>query len=298
MLGIPNFFLNLMSLLPFRKRVDLHPVVRRLLELAVDQRSIMLVEFTDHDLTSGRFFGPCAAFDEHTVLVDVSLHKNFPEWAGTGALVSFKIDSKGTSSYYQFTATLQATPRRTGGFGMLLNAPAEIVPNQKRSFVRVSPRREMTFGVGIWSLKDTQARPSEPASLGAAHASYRQDHPEHLALLNVSAGGLCLKLRRLENNQTPLDPQPGDRLLCLLMLRSQEGARLLPFWLDCAVMNRTEMQSEPYSILGLRFRSWAMPIPGKEKIDWFTVGDEGAVGPLGAWVLHQQLVQLRQKRTR
>ena len=281
-----------------RGRDGPHPVVRRLLEQAVDQRSGMLVEFTGHDLSGGRFFGPCVEFDDKTVLIDVSLHKEFSEWLGEAVLVNFSIDSKGASSYYQFTSRLRGLPRGVGGYGMLLDTPAEILPNQKRGFVRVAPIKAATFGIGLWALKPSQPRPDDPAALGAAQVSYRQDHVEQLSLLDVSATGLCLELKHPRENQPLIDPRPGDRLLCLLMVRAQAEERPLPFWLDCTVMNRGEREDGPYSIVGLHFNAWAVPNPGKGVVDWFAVGEGGAVGPLGAWVLRQQLTQQVQKSVR
>ena len=284
-------------LLRSRKRGGLHLVVRDLLEQAMDQRSAMLVEFTAHDLTSGRFCGPCVNFDENSVLIDVSLHKELAEWIGEAVLVSFRIDNKGASSYYQFTSRLRSLPRSVGGFGMLLDAPAEIIPNQKRSFVRIAPVKEDTFGVGVWLLDPMKGHPGDPASLGAAQVSYRHDRPEHLSLLNVSAAGLCLKMKRPQDDLPLIDPQIGDRLLCLLMLRSQDGAQTLPFWLDCVVVNRREMEDAPDNILGLHFNAWAVPHQGNGAINWFAVGEGGAVGPLATWILRQQLAQLGQKRS-
>ena len=285
-------------LLRSRKRSGLHPVVRDLLEQAMDQRSAILVEFTDHDLAGGRFCGPCVNFDENTVLIDVSLHKELAEWIGETVLASFKIDNKGASSYYQFASHLRALPRSGGSFGMLLDIPAEIIPNQKRSFVRVAPVKDDTFGVGVWLLNAAmKGRPDDPASLGAAQVSYRHDRPEHLALLNVSAAGLCLKIRRPQDDLPLIDPQIGARLLCLLMLRSQDGEQTLPFWLDCIVMNRRELEDAPYNILGLRFNAWAVPHQSNNTVNWFAVGEEGAVGPLATWVLRQQLAQLGQKKS-
>jgi len=286
-----------MFLLRSRKRGGLHPVVRGLLDQAVDQRSVMLVEFMNQEF-GGRFAGSCVEFDEKTVLLDVFLYKELSAWIGEAVRVSFQLDNKGASSYYQFASRLRGTPCGNGGFGMLLDMPAEIIPNQKRSFVRVAPFEEMTFGVGIWALKATQPRPDDPASLGAAQISYRRDHAEQLSLLNVSAAGLCLKLQHAQETQALLDPQPGDRLLCLLMLCSQDGEQTLPFWLECTVANRAEQEDGSHTIVGLRFNAWAVPHRGKGAVDWFAVGEEGAVGPLGAWVLRQQLAQLTPKKGR
>ena len=198
--------MDLLSLLPSRKRSGLHPAVRGLLEQAVDQRSVMQVVFTDPELAAGRFTGPCAEFDEKTVLVDVALHKNLSEWIGEAVQVSFKIDSRRLSSYYQFASHVRALSRFGTGFGMVLATPEEILSNQKRSFVRISPSKEVIFGVGIWELKPTQARLRDPSSLGAAPVSYRQDHQRELMLLNLSAGGLCLKAQRPQEEQPSMDP--------------------------------------------------------------------------------------------
>ena len=282
-------------LLRSRKRGGMHPMVRGLLEQAIDQRSVMLVEFAGPELAGGRFAGSCVEFDEDTVRIDIALHKELSEWIGEAVLVSFRIDNKGTSSHYQFTSRLCELPRIAGGVGMLLDLPAEIIPNQRRSFVRLVPSKGVVFGVAIWPLKATQQRPDDPASLGAAQLIYRQDHSEQLLLLNVSAAGLRLELKRPQDDQPSIDPQLGDRLICLLILRSQEGAHPLPLWLECAVMNRAEKEDAPHSIVGLHFSGWAVSLGGKGAINWFTVGAGGAVGPLGAWVLRQQLVQLAQK---
>ncbi|MDR0239762.1 MAG: hypothetical protein LBI88_05980 [Deltaproteobacteria bacterium] len=281
-------------LLRSRNRGDLHPVMQNLLDQAVDQRSVMSVEFLDQELAGGRFSGPCVKFDAQTVLVDVSLNKEVDEWIGETVLVGFRLDNKGTSSYYQFVSQLRELPRCTGGFGMLLDTPAEIVPSQKRSFIRLTPSREAIFGIGIWPLKVTQLRPDDPASLGVARICYRQDREDQLSLLNVSAAGLCLELKCSQENA--LVQQPGDRLLCLLILRPQEGKHTLPLWLDCTVVRCDAKEDEPHSIVRLRFTAWAAPRRGKGEVEWFTVGQEGSVGPLGAWVLRQQLSQLARKK--
>ena len=287
------------SLFLLRSRTDggPHPVVRGLLEQAMAQRSVMLVEFIDQELASGRFFGSCGEFDEDTVLIDVALRTERSEWIGEAVLVSFRIDHKGASSHYQFTSRLCGLPRGVGGFSMLLEAPAEIMPNQRRSFIRLIPSTGVVFGVAIWSLKDAQPRPDDPASLGAAQCIYRQDHSAQLALLNVSATGMRLEFKRPRDDQASIEPQPGARLICLLMLRSQGGGQPLPLWLECTVKNRAEKENGAHSIVGLNFNAWAVTHGGKDAITWFTVGEGGAVGPLGTWILRQQLVQLTQRKT-
>ena len=280
----------------FRNRRDLHPVVQSLLDQAVEQRSVMFVEFLDPELAGGRFSGACVEFDEQTMLVDVSLHKEIDEWIGETVLVGFRLDNKGTSSYYQFASQLRGLPGSLGGFSMLLDTPAEIIPSQKRRFIRLTPFKEAIFGVGIWPLKTMRPRPDDPASLGVARISYRQDRVDQLSLLNVSAAGLCLELKRSQKNQLSLAPQPDDRLLCLLILRPLEGKQTLPLWLDCTVVSCDAKEDEPHSIVRLRFTAWAAPRRGKGAVEWFAVGEEGAVGPLGAWVLRQQLAQLASKQ--
>ncbi|MDR0466723.1 MAG: PilZ domain-containing protein [Deltaproteobacteria bacterium] len=160
---------------------------------------------------------------------------------------------------------------------------------QKRNFVRVSSDQEQTIGVGVWRLQPNQERPDDVAALGVAHLSHHPDQQDQLSLLNVSAGGLCLRLKLSQEGKPPLEANPGDRLICLVMLRRQTKDRSLPFWLDCTVMNRREEEDGLHCAVGLHFHAWAAPQPGKTKIEWFSVGDEEAVGPLGSWVMREQL---------
>ena len=282
--------MDLLSLLRSGSPGGLHPVVRELLEQAIDQRSVMVVTFTHHEMAGGRFSGSCAVFDEHTMLIDASLRHDVSAWTGEAVQVNFKLDNKGASSYYQFVSRLRGLPRHSGGFGMLLDVPAEIVSNQKRSFVRIVPRKEVVFGVGVWQLKPEQPCP-DPGSLGAAQASYRQDHQEQLALLNLSAAGLCLKLWHPQEDLPSINPKLGDRLMCLLMLGAREAAQTLSFWLDCTVVNRGDRKNEPCSILGLHFNAWALPNKSKGAVSWFPVYEGGAIGSLASWVLRQQFAQ-------
>jgi hypothetical protein len=164
--------------------------------------------------------------------------------------VHFKLGRKGASSSYQFASRLRGLPRSGGSFGMLLDVPAEIVLRQKRSFVRIAPSQEAVFGVGVWQLPPGQPCPDIPTSLGAAQASYRQDHQAQLALLNLSAAGLCLKLRHPQEDRPSINPRIGDRLLCLLMLGSWEAEQTLSFWLDCTVVNRGDRETSRTALWG------------------------------------------------
>ena len=283
--------MDLLSLLRSSRSGGLHPVVRELLEQAMDQRSVMTVAFTHPEMAVGSFAGACAEFDEHTMLVDVALRHDYSAWTGEAVQVQFKLDNKGSSSYYQFASRLRGLHRGSGGFGILLDVPVEIVSSQKRSFVRIAPRQEAVFGVGVWQLQPGQACPDIPTSLGVAQASYRQDRQAQLALLNLSAAGLCLKLRHPQEGQPSLDPRIGDRLLCLLMLGSWEAEQTLSFWLDCTVVNRGDRESEPYSVVGLHFEAWAVPSKDRGAVSWFPVHQGGAIGTLASWVLRQQFMQ-------
>jgi len=291
--------MGLLALLSSRKRADLSPVVRDLLEQAILQRSTMQVEFTDAELTSGRFAGPCVKFDEKTVFVDVALHKHLSELIGEEVRVSFKTHTKRTSSYYQFTSQVHSLPRCGAAYGITLAIPEEIRSNQKRSFVRITPRKEAVYGIGVWEMQPARTHRNDPDALGAAQVSFRQDHQKELALLNVSAGGLSLKVQRPPEDQPAMDPQPGDRLLCLLMLAAPEGEPALSLWLESTVVNRRELENDPCAVVGLRFDAWAAPAQDKGGVAaWFGLGEDGAISALATWIVRHQLQQLPQSKAR
>ena len=285
--------MELLSLLRFKKPAGMHSVVRSLLEHAMEQRSLMKVEFTDRELTDRSYSGPCMEFTEDTMLVGIGLCDAIHSWTGDPVLVSFKIDSRGASSYYQFASHLRGMVPSIGGFGLLLDAPTEIVSNQKRGCVRITPRPEVVLGVGLWRLNPKKARPADPTRFGDAELSYRQDHPNQLTLTNISAGGLGLKLRHTVEDQSALDPQLGDRLLCLLMLGSQDGEQTLSLWLDCSVVSCGEKENRTSYNMGLQFDAWAMPAPdGEKNVNWFPVSETWPIASLTTWIMHQQLMQM------
>jgi hypothetical protein len=262
-----------------------NPVVRGLLESAVARRSIVRVELASSDGDGALFSGPCGSVGSRLLRVDVSLRRPLPDCLGMAVEATFALTSKGTRSYYRFTSRVRGMPRRRGGTALLLDCPEEIIPNQKRSFVRLAPPRETVFGMGIWPLAAGSPRPPDPSAFGAAVFSYRQDKEGRLSLVNISAGGLSARIP--ETGDGAPDIRPHNRLLCLLLLRALEKGQLLPIWLDCSVV-RSESEQSVVN-LGLRFDAWAMPNRGRDGVDWFPVGVDGAVGPLASWVLRRQM---------
>jgi hypothetical protein len=271
----------------FRRKSALkrNPVVRELLDHAVAQRSVMRVEFVLSDGGGMFFSGPCGSVGSRLLRVDACLKSPLPERLGAVVEVTFALTNRGARSHYRFMSRVRGMPRRRGGVALLLECPEEITHNQKRGFVRLAPPKETIFGVGIWPLAAGAPRPPEPAALGNAAFSYRQDKEGRLSLANISAGGLNVKVS--EAGEDASDIRPCPRLLCLLLLRALEKGQLLPIWLDCSVV-RSESGESAVS-LGLRFDAWAVPNRGRDGVEWFPVGGDGAVGPLASWVLRRQM---------
>lgn len=289
-------------------KTRLDPVIGGLLNLAADQRSTMLVEFEGPETFGAQLSGPLLAVTAHGLLIDVALRGDSPSrWIGESVQVSFKIEGKGASSYYRFVCRVRDMPSRFGAHALLLDNPEEIRSSQRRRFVRIALTGENTFGMGVWLLRPETPRPAVPSALGHALYSYRRDKTEQLALLNISAGGLRMQIRAPEADEAGA-MRPGARLICLVMLRSDETeGKTLPFWLDCVITHKLDPEEDAQEAedeaegnrrltFGLSFTAWAVQNRGKGAVDWFTVEEGGAVGPLAAWVLRRQIARYAQLR--
>ncbi len=267
-------------------------VVLELLNAAVDQRSVMELEFHAEDMHGRLLSGPCSQVGENFLTVDVGLEYSVHSWTGETVEVSFKLAYKGSPAFYRFTSrviTMQPGPRAVS---IKLELPLFIQPMQKRNYVRVIPLPSHLLGMGLWSLDPAKPLPLDSTGLGRAAVSYRPGKLTQCSLLNLSAGGMRVAVPQAFLQQFPSELKLQSHILCLLLLRAPDSEQPLPFWLACTVLSLVEDQSDTSVIIvGLKFRAWALSETGSSGIFWFPTGKAGEVSPLASWVLRHQLEQ-------
>jgi c-di-GMP-binding flagellar brake protein YcgR len=269
-------------------------IARGLLLSAIDQRSTMDIELSAEGILSHVLSGPCSSIENDKVAVEaVGLKRGLQAWIGEPVDVSFRLTHKGTSSYYHFTSRVIGMQDDPSSVSVLLALPDQVLPMQKRSFVRITPQSSHLLGIGLWPHDPAQPLPMTYAKLGSAVLSYRPGQVAQCTLLNLSAGGMRMEVPKDLLPLLPAELTLESQLLCLLLLRSPVSDQSLPFWLACAVVSLTDNPEEdaPDLIIGLKFKAWALSEAGSQDIVWFPTGRSGEVTPLASWVLRHQLEQ-------
>ena len=272
-------------------------IVRELLLNAIDQRSTLELEFASEEMQGRTLTGPCSAIENGIATVDVGLEYSLQTWGGEPVQVSFKLDYKGTSTYYRFTSHvigMRAGPRAVS---IELELPPHIFPMQKRHYMRINPLPSHILGMGLWSLDPALPLPLDSTDLGCAALSYRPGKLTQCSLLNLSAGGMRVEVPPVLLHQLPTNLTLRSQLLCLLLLRSHDSEQPMPFWLACTLVSLEGDQEDATNvILGLKFKAWALSETGTSDMFWFPAGKSGEVAPLASWVLRHQLEQNKLRR--
>jgi hypothetical protein len=266
-------------------------VVFALLDTAIAQRSVMELEFSSPEAHGRKVSGPCSEVRDDRIVVDLGLEYSVQSWIGETVEVSFKLDYKNTSTYYRFPSRIAAMHTGARDLAVEIDLPDYIYPTQKRNYVRIRPTPGHILGMGLWSLDPMLPLPLDSTALGRAVLSYRPGKVLQCVLLNISAGGMRIAVPKALSQQFPIDLTLQSHILCLLLLRSQDGGEPMPFWLVCTVPSLFEDQEHAQVIIGLKFKVWALSEAGSSDILWFPVGKSGEVAPLASWVLRHQLEQ-------
>jgi len=270
-------------------------IVRELLLSAIDQRSTLELEFISEDMHGRLLSGPCASLSDDSVTVDIGVEHKLQTWIGEPVDVAFKLAYKGTSTYYHFPSQVIGWRDRPSAISVELALPPQILPMQKRTYMRINPTPGHILGMGLWSLDPTQPLPPHSTNLGCASLSYRPGKLTQCSLLNLSAGGMRIEVPQALLQQFPLSLTLQSQLLCLLLLRSPDSDLPMPFWLASTVVSLVEDPEDLNVIIGLKFRAWSLSETGSSNILWFPAGKSGEVAPLASWVLRQQLEQNKRR---
>lgn len=267
-------------------------LVCNLLKQAVEQGNYMSVEFAADHVNGERLLGSCLDFDEQTLCIDIGHGTGNPEWADVVITINFRINSKKSTSYYQFDTRLQGITRREGKLCLLLDTPKEILSGQRRQFVRILPLQESIADLRVWIFENDAPRPYHPATLGEPLWRSYSVQKSPLALADISAAGMRLALQHKAKSPHP-DIQIGTRLLCLLTLNPPKAGQALPLWLDSTAANILEQIDRIF--FGLNFNAWAVSPLDKNFVNWSPTDENGAITPLVTWVREQQLAQMAQR---
>lgn len=264
-----------------------------LLERAVDQRSTLRIENALSDIAPETVQGFCVKVTPTEMLVSVNNSVSGFDLIEKFVKIYFTVKLKRKVNYFHCTTQVLEGKASAGSLLLRMSLPKAIDTGQKRNFVRVSPHKDAVLALAVWPLDKKDPLPLQYADLGPATFQFRPKRVHEIALENISGGGMRLIITVEESRHADIDLTLGSRLLVLVVLRSDDSHKPLPYWVVGQVRMATELKSPQNGLaVGLSYLQWAAMEGGKTTpISWFPADTSGGISPLAAWTMRHHLEQ-------
>lgn len=289
------YFYNKRVLLStLRKEKEQHrKIAYALLEKSVDQRAVFRIEDTSPHKTNDHIQGVCTKITKNEIFIAVTNAVTGIDLVEKNVKIYFSISLKRKLNYFQCTTKILDSKFSQGVLLLCAVMPKSIDTGQKRNFVRVTPHKDAILALAIWPLDEKALLPAQYADLDPAAFQFRPNKSNELLLDNISGGGMRIIITRAEEQQSDIDLTLGSRLLVLVVLRSDDTHKPLPFW----VVGKIRMASEVTNpnngiVVGFSYINWAIMERGKTTpISWFPADANGCISPLASWTMRHHLEQ-------
>lgn len=219
-----------------------------------------------------------------------------PEVQSTPLICYFQLGTDKNSIFYAFTGTVAAHSVKDTGHCITLPMPKSLSNSQKRDFVRISPGPGMVEAVVAWKQAvspEPQPLPSQGQLLGNPDFTYRPPKAAQVALVNISGGGVLLRLAGTRLVELQIRPTLGDRWFLLILLHDLETDHIRTMWLTALCRRIRHTRDTPNVDIGLQFTHWAQVDKPSQPIHWQPVQNEGEVPAILTWTLRVQSLLTR-----
>lgn len=265
-----------------------------LLEIAMDQRSTLRIEsaFGSSNGTD-TILGVCTSINPTALFVAVNNTLNSVDLVEKTVKIYFTISLKRKVNYFQFIAQVLDCKPAPGTLILRMSLPSYMDTGQKRNFVRVSPHRDSVLALAIWPMNEPDTLPTYAEGLPLPLLQYRPNTIQEITLDNISGGGMRIIITVEESRQSEIDLSLGGRLLVLVVLRSDDTHKPMPYWVIGKIRMISELKSPQNGIaVGFSYVHWATMDVGKDNIiSWFPADGSGGIAPLASWTMRHHLEQ-------
>lgn len=265
--------------------------IRAILTSAIDERCRMDIFLSNGMRLSRSLTGFCVELGTKNMFINtgaISLPANIQ----TLPLTIYFFLNRGTEKiFYSFTGILCGVSNVGGQNRLELPIPNHLTNAQKRDFVRICPGPGMVEAVVLWKnspAAEQSTLPPDAKQLGAPHFSYRPPHAVQTALINISGGGVLLRLAGERLQQIKAQYVLGDSFIVLVLLHDLETDKILTIWISACCRRVVRAESTANIELGLQFTHWALAEKPSAPITWHAVQLEGEVPPILTWTLRVQ----------
>lgn len=273
--------------------------IRQLLGEALAQRSVMEVQMLYDLHRAGRILRlSIHEISRGNIYIAADDLKNAAaRWTGRAVNCYFKVRIKDQPVYYNFESAVKEVQAGPGGQALLvLPLPEKLQNRQKRAFLRLEPPQEYLIGSAVWLGWHV---PSDEAlenirNWSKPSLSLLPGRRSQFTLVNMSAGGLRLRVPRSELQDAGYDLHVSEQILVLLDLLDPETRKRLRLALTARVQYLTQDYQSKDTVAGLKFVAWAQPQDdGGSRLHWLRLTSDSEVAALGNWIVRRHLEMVR-----
>ncbi len=277
--------------------------VSKLLLAAIKHRSKFEMQFHTPDTRRLSTICSAIAIEKDVLVLECSrLGKLYTEWTDKPVRCFFNILDNEYLLYYMFTSKILSTQlQKNGVYVLRLQLPTKLDQRQKRAFFRIGPPEQYVLGLALWTKPFASDGTLSPhvKSWGKPDMLHMPDKPSGIEILNISAGGIRLRISRSVSKKQHLAFRVSERFILLLDLWEPELGKRERYWLLCRVQ-ATASNFETQDVeLGVQFIGLAKSKEGQiHEIEWLpTLADEGVEG-IGNWTMKRHLEMYRKQEAK
>jgi len=270
------------------------------LQTAIDQRGKVELQF--HTPGARRHTTTClpVALEHDTLLLECSgLEKLSPGWIGRSVECFFCLKSGTHPVYYTFVTTIAGIRMEGEGICMMnVRLPEVLEQRQKRAFLRVEPPEQYVLGMALWAepLDTTGSMKMNIKDWGKPALVFIPNKTSDIELVNISAGGARLKVRRERAKKCGLTFTIAERFMLLLDLWEPELGKRDRYWLLC----RTQTPFIDFETrdvdLGVQFIGYARNRENStHELVWQPMKAGEGIEVIGNWAMKRHLELYRER---
>lgn len=274
-------------------------VIHSILSTALDSRSRI-----DIFLANGvRLASPLAGFIEKIeskrLFINVGTLKLPQNLCASPLLFYFQLGTGHDKVFYSFTSVINEVVTENGLLSLQINLPKALANTQKRDFVRINPGPGMVEALVVWKMGAVlgpSTLPPSAAVLGKPHFGYRPPKSVQVTLMDISAGGVLLRLAGERIQECGHYFSVGDTCCLLALLHDLDSDKTFTAWL-AGTCRRTTCTSDTENMdVALQFTHWAQVENATSPIHWNPVQREGEVPAILTWTLKVHTFLTRKSR--
>lgn len=280
----------------------LHPAhISNTLKMARDEHEKFEVQF--HSKGEKRRSTSCllTSINKENVTIECSGISNLQSsWVGKDVDCYFQVRKSSTgNNFFMFTSPIIGIRGCTDGTAILnLKAPNKLEQRQKRASLRISPPSQYIMGLAVWSAPDEISTKGtlDIRQWGRPVLTYLPEKSFQIALENISAGGMKVRIPRSEVKKCNLEFSIGDKLFTLLDLWDPDTGQRVRYWLLCRIQNPFVDFVTHDAELGMQFLFTAQPdAKNPAELRWVEEPIGSSLESIGNWVMRRHLELYREK---